>query len=126
MSNIGLYEWTVVLIGMGTVFIALIGLSLILGGFSVVANRLAGRKPDAAGAAGQPASAPTPPETRPAASAAGVTPEVVAAITAALAAATGRRASEVRIARISPSQPGPAGLNTPVWGYANRLAAGRR
>lgn len=127
MSNIGLYEWTVVLIGMGTVFIALIGLWWILEGFSVVASRMRGRKPDAAQAAGQPEPLPSRPETRTAAgAAAGITPEVVAAITAALAAATGRRASEVRIARISPSQPGPSGLNTPVWGYADRLAAGRR
>lgn len=120
MGNIGIYEWTVVLIGMGTVFIALIGLWWILEGFSILSSRIARKK---AGGGEAPARTETPP-TAPGSG--GIAPETVAAITAALAAATGRSASQIRIARISPSQPGPAGLNTPVWGYANRLAAGRR
>ncbi len=123
MSNIGLYEWTVVLIGMGTVFITLIGLWWILEGFSIVASRLARRK---AGTAQSPEPSSSVPAQAPARDASGVTPEVVAAITAAVAAATGRGPSEIRIARVTPSSPGLAGLNTPVWGYANRLAAGRR
>lgn len=123
MSNIGLYEWTVVLIGMGTVFITLIGLWWILEGFSVVAKRLARKKAEAVRSADLPPSAPAQAPVR---ASAGVSPEVVAAITAAVAAATGRGPSEIRIARVTPSSPGLAGLNTPVWGYANRLAAGRR
>lgn len=121
MENIGVYEWTVVLIGMGTVFIALIGLAWILGGFSIVAGILARKK--AAGIAAQSGSEDRP---APEAGSTGISPELVAAITAAVAASTGRAVSDIRIARISPSQSGIAGLNTPVWGYANRLAAGRR
>lgn len=121
MANIGLYEWTVVLIGMGTVFSALIGLSFILGGFAIF-SKLRSQKKNAA------KEIPTAPGSTAssAAEASEIAPEVVAAITAAVAAASGSSASVVRISRISHSQPGPSGLNTPVWGYANRLAAGRR
>lgn len=123
MENIGVYEWTVVLIGMGTVFVALIGLAWILGGFSIVSGILAGKK--AARIAAQSGSERTPAAAKEAVPS-GITPELVAAITAAVAVSTGRGVSDFRIARISPSQSGIAGLNTPVWGYANRLAAGRR
>jgi len=123
MENIGIYEWTVVLLGMGTVFVALIGLWWILEGFSVAAGSLAKKKAAAAAAAEQ---SETTPERSSVPGTGGVSPEVVAAITAALAAATGRRASEIRITHVAPSSSGSAGLNTPVWGYANRLAAGRR
>ena len=120
MERIGLYEWTVVLLGMGTTFVALIGLSLILSVFSLVA-RLRVKK----SAAAEPAAAEAP-----AAASAVVpgqlSPETVAVITAAVAASTGRTASEVRIVRASPSSPGLSGLNTPVWGYANRLASSGR
>jgi len=122
MERIGLYEWTVVLIGMGTVFVALIGLSLILSVFSLVARL---RKNKAAMAlAASSAATPTAgnaPAAVPVIS--GVTPELVAVITAAVAAASDRTSSEIRIARIAPSAPGISGLNTPVWGYANRFAA---
>ncbi len=123
MENIGIYEWTVVLIGMGTVFTALVGLAWILGGFSIVAGILARKK--AAGIAARSQSEARP-AAAPEAGTSGITPEFVAAITAAVAASSGRAVSDIRIARISPSQSGIAGLNTPVWGYANRLAAGRR
>jgi len=125
MERIGIYEWTVVLIGMGTVFTALIGLSLILSVFSVVSRLRSGGK---AGARGKAAAASSPSEAAPPAapSAYGISPEVVAAISAAVAAASGRKPSEIRIARIAPSPAGLTGLNTPVWGYVNRLASSRR
>ena len=120
MDRIGTFEWTVVLLGMGTTFVALIGLSLILSVFSLV-HRLRANKPSVAEPAAKeaPAAAPAVVEGQ-------LAPETVAVLTAAVAACTGRKASEVRIVRASPSAPGMAGLNTPVWGYANRLASSGR
>ena len=118
MERIGTYEWTVVLIGMGTVFVALVGLSLILSVFTLVSRKKAGK----------PAKAPAPAAAAPAKAPAvsGVAPELVAVITAAVAAASGKSARDIRIARIAPASPGVSGLNTPVWGYANRLASSGR
>lgn len=120
MERVGLYEWTVVLLGMGTTFIALIGLSLILNVFSLV-SRLRAKKSSVAEPAAEeaPIAAPAPAEGQ-------LAPETVAVLTAAVAASTGRKASEVRIVRAAPCLPGMSGLNTPVWGYANRLASSGR
>jgi glutaconyl-CoA/methylmalonyl-CoA decarboxylase subunit delta len=119
MERIGTFEWTIVLLGMGTTFVALIGLSLILKLFSLVSQRRAKKAAEAKGAEkNNPVSAT--------AAAEGLSPELVAVLTAAVAASTGRKASDVRIVRASPSMPGISGLNTPVWGYANRLASSGR
>ncbi len=122
MERIGIYEWTVVLLGMGTVFIALIGLSLVLYVFSLAAKL--GKGGAGKARSGSSPEAPSPKPAVPAS--AGVPPELVAVITAAVAAASGRPASALRISGIRPSEPGVSGLNTPVWGYADRLSAGRR
>lgn len=124
MERIGIYEWTVVFLGMGTTFVALIGLSWILSLFSFVA-RLRERRSAGAKAGGGSGDAETHPGSAPA-PAGSIPPAVVAAITAAIAAAGGRRVSDFRITRIVPSAPVMSGMNTPVWGYADRLAAGRR
>lgn len=123
MERIGIYEWTIVLIGMGTTFVALIGLSWILSGFSFVA-RLRERRASGSGKSGSGDAKES--HTAPPVLMTGISPELVAVITAAVAAASGRQSSEFRLARIVPSGFGISGLNTPVWGYANRLAAGRR
>lgn len=102
--------WTITIIGVGTVFISLIVLALILSQF----HRLFGPKP----AAGRPAVAPTAASAAPAAAKAGPDGAVIAAIAAAIAAATGRPLSSFRIASVEAS----GGFNTPVWGRVERLS----
>lgn len=101
--------WTITIIGVGTVFIALIVLALILSQF----HRLFGPKP----AAVMPA-APAVAAAAPAAAKAGPDGAVIAAIAAAIAAATGRPLSSFRIASVEAS----GGFNTPVWGRVERLS----
>lgn len=120
MERIGIEEWTVVLIGMGTVFVALIALSLVLSLFAVVSKMVKG-KSRGKRKEGTEAPAPSAAGSAPAAST-GISAELVAVLTAAVSAASGRNANEFRITRVAPSSPGISGLNTPVWGYANRLA----
>lgn len=122
MERIGTYEWTVVILGMGTVFIALIGLSFILSGFSLVARLRKGK----AAAREETDSAAEPEAPAPTAPISGVSPELVAVLTAAVAAVRGGEKTDFRIARITPTSSGISGLNTPVWGYANRLTSSRR
>ncbi len=104
--------WTITIIGVGTVFIALIVLALILSQF----HRLFGPKP----AAGKPTVAPAAakPSAGPAAVKAGPDGAVIAAIAAAIAAATGRPLSSFRIASVEAS----GGFNTPAWGRVERLS----
>ena len=102
--------WTITIIGVGTVFIALIVLALILSQF----HRLFGPKPVAA----KPSAASTADTASPAAAKAGPEGPVIAAIAAAIAAATGRPLSSFRIASVEVS----GGFNTPAWGRIERLS----
>lgn len=102
--------WTITIIGVGTVFIALIVLMLILSQF----HRMFGPKP----AVGKPTIAPSAATAAPAAVKAGPDGAVIAAIAAAIAAATGRPLSSFRIASVEAS----GGFNTPAWGRVERLS----
>jgi len=103
--------WTITIIGVGTVFVALIGLSFVLVLFRVVFAPKAETP-----AVTAPVSAS---QTAPAAS--GMDGNIVAAIVAAIAAASGQAASDFRIASIE-----PVGFSTPAWGHIDRLARGPR
>jgi hypothetical protein len=103
--------WTITIIGVGTVFVALIGLSLVLVLFRVIFAP----KPEAS-----VAQVPTPVPQAPGATT-GPSGGVVAAIVAAIAAASGQPASAFRIASIE-----PVGFSTPAWGHIDRLARGPR
>jgi Na+-transporting methylmalonyl-CoA/oxaloacetate decarboxylase gamma subunit len=103
--------WTITIIGIGTVFVALIVLALMLELFRVVFA------PKSAAATVQ---SPAPAAQAPVASS-GIDGGVVAAIIAAIAAASGQAASDFRIASIE-----PAGFSTPAWGHIDRLARGPR
>jgi sodium pump decarboxylase gamma subunit len=102
--------WTITIIGVGTVFISLIVLALILSQF----HRLFGPKPVAA----KPSAAPTAAQAAPAIAKAGPDGAVIAAIAAAIAAATGRPLASFRIASVEAS----GGFNTPAWGRVERLS----
>jgi hypothetical protein len=101
--------WTITIIGVGTVFVALIGLSFVLVLFRVIFAP----KPEAPVAQAPVTQAP--------AATAGISGGVVAAIVAAIAAASGQSASAFRIASIE-----PVGFSTPAWGHIDRLARGPR
>jgi sodium pump decarboxylase gamma subunit len=110
-------DWFIVALGMGTVFLALIGLSFVLGLFKLI---FVGRKP----AAHTPAVAPAN-VIMPAAPAAGANEgELVAVIAAAIAAASGMSPAGFRVASISPAAGAAAGVNVPAWGFAERIARG--
>jgi sodium pump decarboxylase gamma subunit len=100
--------WTITIVGVGTVFLTLIGLYLVL----LLFKLLISPKPQSVAA--------LPVDTAPAAKADlqnGLDGNVVAAIVAAVAAASGRPSAAFRIASIE-----PAGFSTPVWGHVDRLA----
>jgi hypothetical protein len=97
--------WTIVIIGLVTVFISLIALVLMISIFKVLF-------------AGKTAKQDKKPET-PVNATHGVDPAIVAAIIAAIAMASGVSASSIRIASIEHS-----GFNTPVWGYVGRVSQG--
>jgi Na+-transporting methylmalonyl-CoA/oxaloacetate decarboxylase gamma subunit len=103
--------WTITIIGVGTVFVALIGLSLVLVLFRVIFAP----KPEA------PVDKAPAPVTQAPAATAGISGGVVAAIVAAIAAASGQSTSAFRIASIE-----PVGFSTPAWGHIDRLARGPR
>jgi sodium pump decarboxylase gamma subunit len=97
--------WTIVVIGISTVFICLIALVVMVGFFKMLFVRTPKARPAAAAPAATAAPAP----------AKGVDGAVIAAIVAAISAASGVPASSLRIASIERS-----GFNTPVWGHADR------
>jgi Na+-transporting methylmalonyl-CoA/oxaloacetate decarboxylase gamma subunit len=103
--------WTITVIGIGTVFVALIVLALMLELFRIIFVP----KIEAT-----PTPAPTTVMQAPAVSS-GIDGSIVAAIVAAIAVASGQAVSDFRIATIE-----PAGFNTPSWGYIDRLARGPR
>lgn len=96
--------WTIVLIGISTVFFALMGLSLILVLFKALFAR---DKPATAVQAAVASSLP--------AQTAGQDSQLVAVITAAIAACTGSRPSAFRITQIEKT-----GITTPAWGSQER------
>ncbi|MBN1518773.1 MAG: OadG family protein [Spirochaetales bacterium] len=98
--------WTITIVGVGTVFLALVGLSLMLGMFKRLFH---GRKDSAPSAA--TAEAPRP---APARAADGT---LVAVISAAIAAATGGQPGSFRVVSVQAS----GGFSTPVWGHIDRL-----
>ncbi|OHD75623.1 MAG: hypothetical protein A3J97_15960 [Spirochaetes bacterium RIFOXYC1_FULL_54_7] len=101
--------WTITIIGIGTVFVALIGLALVLELFRIIF-------------APKNEAIPVPvPVSQPTASSSGINGSIVAAIVAAIAAASGQSASDFRIASIE-----PVGFSTPAWGHIDRLARGPR
>ncbi len=101
--------WTIVIIGLTTVFLSLIALVWMISIFKVLFTGKTVR---------QMPKQETPDRMAPAA-ARGVDPAVVAAIVAAIAMASGVSASSIRIASIEHS-----GFNTPVWGYVDRVSQG--
>ncbi|MBP7095941.1 MAG: OadG family protein [Spirochaetia bacterium] len=116
-------DWFIVALGMGTVFVSLIGLAYVLELFKLV---FVGRKkPDHV-----PSVAPANvimPAAQPSASDDG---ELLAVIAAAVSAASGMSPGGFRVASVSPVAGAAAGVNVPAWGFAERIAravaAGRR
>ena len=100
------HMWTIVVIGISTVFICLMALVVMVGFFKMLFVRTPKARPAA--------TAPAPAAATPA-PAKGIDGAVVAAIIAAVSAASGVPASSLRIASIERS-----GFNTPVWGHADR------
>jgi hypothetical protein len=103
--------WTITVIGIGTVFVALIVLALMLELFRVIFAPKIEATPLPAAVSG----------SSPEASSSGINASVVAAIVSAIAAASGQSASDFRIASIE-----PVGFSTPAWGHIDRLARGSR
>lgn len=103
--------WTITIIGIGTVFVALIGLSFVLVLFRVIFA------PKVEAVLVQAST----PVTQAPATASGIDGGIIAVIVAAIAAASGHAASDFRIASIE-----PVGFNTPIWGHIDRLARGPR
>lgn len=98
--------WTIVVAGIGTVFLCLFALVIM----TTIFKGIFAKASKAAQAAPKPAPVPAP-SARPA----GVDGAIVAAIAAAVAAASGVPVSALRIASIERS-----GFNTPAWGHVDR------
>lgn len=103
------YMWTIVTIGLVTVFLSLIALVAMVGFFKFIFVKSS----KAAPSTGESQVYAAPPQ--PVAKTAGIDGSVVAAIMAAIAATTGTPASSLRIASIERT-----GFNTPVWGHVDR------
>ena len=108
-------QWSLTALGMGTVFLTLIFLALIVSLFPLFFRKPEKKRKDPAplpslSSQAAPAAAPS--------GAAG--PELVAVIAAAVAAASGSAPGSFRIASIARSE-SPGGFNTPAWGHADLL-----
>ncbi|HOX48028.1 MAG TPA: OadG family protein [Spirochaetales bacterium] len=108
-------QWSLTALGMGTVFLTLIFLALIVSLFPLFFRKPEKKRKDPAplpslSSQAAPAAAPS--------GAAG--PELVAVIAAAVAAASGSAPGSFRIASIARSE-SSGGFNTPAWGHADRL-----
>ena len=99
--------WTIVIIGITTVFLCLIALVLMVGIFKFIFARTAKADVKKTGAGAS-------------ASMRGVDAAIVAVIIAAIAASSGIPASSLRIASIERSGE-RSGFNTPVWGHIDRV-----
>lgn len=108
-------QWYITALGMGTVFIALIVLSLILSGFPLVfkrSNRIRVER------------VPLPAlSSRRVFAHGSLSSETVAVIAAAIAEASGMRPGQFRITGISPAEEESfGGFSTPIWGHVDRLS----
>ena len=100
--------WTLLLIGISTVFASLILIALGISLMRVIFTKKTTPVPQVAGG-GQSNANP------------GINGPLVAAIAAAIAAATGQAVGSFRIAAIQKT-----GLSTPAWGHVDRLARAPR
>lgn len=111
-------KWLIMFAGIGTVFVALIGLIAMLALFKVIF----GARPEKKRAAMAPLpeiNSPIPP----AATSSGIDAGLVAAIVAAVSAASGQSPNDFRIAAITPCN-SEVGFNTPIWGRVERFLRG--
>jgi len=99
------FMWTIVLIGISTVFICLICLVAMVSLFKRIFVREA-----------TPAKANTRADRG---TSKGIDPAIVAVIIAAIAVSSGVPAASIRLASIQHSS-----FNTPVWGYVDRVVSG--
>lgn len=99
------FMWTIVLIGISTVFVCLIALVAMVSLFKRIFVRKT--KP----------TQTTMPTDRGATT--GMDPAIVAVIIAAIAMSSGVPAASIRLASIQ-----HASFNTPVWGYVDRVVSG--
>jgi len=107
-------HWMIAALGMGTVFLALIALSLIVSLFPLFLRKPEKKRPEAA-----PLPQISEPTVR--APAQGIGPEIVAVIAAAVAASSGRAIDSFRIASVDAIPGRAGGFNTPAWGHVDRL-----
>lgn len=117
-------QWLIMLAGVGTVFITLILLAIILSFFPMI---FGGRKEKK-----HPNPAPIPEmsgpsDRQPAQNQVSIAPvaaendhSLIAVLTAAIAAASGTSASSFRIASIMPASRQEGSFNTPIWGRVER------
>ncbi len=125
-------KWSILLVGMGTVFIALIVIIGMIQVFHLIfGENLVSRKKNRNPAKGaheegqakvtfaQPAT--KPPAAPSAAAPTAIGNELVAVIAAAISAASGVSTSAFRIASIQPAGAQEQGFNTPVWGRIERF-----
>ncbi|MGB4573297.1 MAG: OadG family protein [Rectinemataceae bacterium] len=118
--------WLITVLGIGTVFLALISLALATSLFPKVFGRRAEKVrlsmaplPQMSGSAeGSPVQAHAVAASAPGMD--GIGSELVAVIAAAIAAASGAAPDNFRVASIAPVQ-NAGGFNTPVWGRIERL-----
>ena len=111
-----LNHWMITALGMGTVFLALIALSLIVSLFPFFF-----RKPEKK----RGELAPLPELNEPTPRPAGLGPELVAVIAAAVAASSGMAPGSFRVSSVEAeglSSPSVPGFNTPVWGHIDRFS----
>ena len=111
-------QWMILLVGMGTVFVALVAIIAMLELFHLAFGKRPEKK--------RPELAPLPEINSPIAPAPAKAQqtggELVAVITAAIAAATGTSSTAFQIRSISASSNEGNGFNTPVWGQIERFA----
>lgn len=108
-------DWFLVALGMGTVFIALIGLSFVLQLFKLI---FVGRKqPDHV-----PSLAPANVIMPPSRAVSTDDGELLTVIAAAVSAASGMSPGGFRVASVSQVGGATAGVNVPAWGFAERIA----
>lgn len=116
-------KWMIMFAGIGTVFVALIGLIAMISIFHLIFGAKTEKK--------RPSPAPLPeingptvasPTERPQVSKGQEGAELIAVISAAIAAATGKSPAAFHIRSISVSPESEGGFNTPVWGRIERFA----
>lgn len=111
-------EWSITALGMGTVFLALIGLSLVVSLFPLLFRRkLPKPVKDMAPLPQISSRQPSGPAARPSAALPG---ELLAVIAAAVSAASGLASSQFRITSVEEAGHS-RGFTTPAWGHADRF-----